>query len=96
MARSWRARASLEARSSSFDTTVIPLGTKVYIPDFAGLPRPDGKKHDGCFVAEDKGIKVVGKQIDVFTGDPSVTADWNGRVPSNKGVRVFLNDYRCR
>lgn len=78
------------------DTQVIPLGTKVFIPEFVGLPTPGGKKHDGCFVAEDRGIKVVGKQVDVFTGDPAVTADWNARVPSNQGVKVFIGDPRCR
>ncbi|MEO7328151.1 MAG: hypothetical protein ABI193_06215, partial [Minicystis sp.] len=56
----------------------------------------DGSRHDGCFVAEDRGLKVVGRQIDVFTGDPALTTQWNALVPSNRGVHVAMNDPRCR
>ncbi len=77
------------------DVSVIPLGTPLYVTEYAGLARPDGSLHSGCFVAEDRGIKVVGKQIDVFTGDPEVTTRWNALVPSNQGVHVRLNDARC-
>ena len=74
----------------------IPLGTPIFVPEYVGLPRPDGTKHDGCFVAEDRGLKVVGRQIDVFTGDPALTTQWNALVPSNRGVHVAMNDPRCR
>jgi 3D (Asp-Asp-Asp) domain-containing protein len=82
-------------RTVAVDSSIIPLGTPLYIAEYAGLARPDGSLHSGCFVAEDRGIKVVGRQIDVFTGDPEVTARWNARVPSNQGVHVSLNDSRC-
>jgi len=82
-------------RTVAVDSSVIPLGSSLYIPEFAGTPRPDGTPHDGCFVAEDRGILVVGRHIDVFTGDPTVTARWNALVPSNRGVSVVLNDPRC-
>ena len=82
-------------RTVAVDSDVIPLGTVLFIPELAGLPRPDGTRHDGCFVAEDRGVKVVGNQIDVFTGDPSVTARWNALYPSNRGVHVRLNEARC-
>lgn len=78
------------------DSTVIPLGTRIFVPELVGLPRPDGTKHDGCFLAEDRGLKVVGRQIDFFTGDPANTARWNAIVPSNRGVHVLTNDPRCR
>ena len=78
------------------DSTVIPLGTRVFVPEFVGLPRLDGSKHDGCFLAEDRGLKVVGRRIDFFTGDPANTARWNAIVPSNRGVHVLPNDPRCR
>jgi 3D (Asp-Asp-Asp) domain-containing protein len=77
------------------DTTVIPLGTPLYVPELVGLPRADGTPHDGCFVAEDRGLKVVGHHIDVFTGDPAMTRQWNELVPSNKGVHVRIGDPRC-
>jgi 3D (Asp-Asp-Asp) domain-containing protein len=82
-------------RSVAVDTSVIPLGTAIYVPELVGLPRVDGSPHDGCFVAEDRGLKVVGRHLDVFTGDPSMTAQWNARVPSNQGVHVRLGDPRC-
>lgn len=82
-------------RSVAVDTSVIPLGTAIYVPELVGLPRADGSPHDGCFVAEDRGLKVVGRHLDVFTGDPSMTARWNARVPSNQGVHVRIGDPRC-
>jgi 3D (Asp-Asp-Asp) domain-containing protein len=83
-------------RTVAVDVSVIPLGTPLFVPEYAGLPRPDGSLHGGCFVAEDRGVKVVGRQIDVFTGDPDVTARWNALVPSNRGVHVLINDAHCR
>jgi len=77
------------------DTSLIPLGTALFVPELAGLPRADGSRHDGCFVAEDRGLKVVGRHLDVFTGDPATTARWNALVPSNRGVHVRIGDARC-
>lgn len=82
-------------RTVAVDSEVIPLGTPVFIPELAGLPLPDGAPHDGCFLAEDRGIKVVGRQVDVFTGDPATTARWNALFPSNRGVHVVPGEPRC-
>jgi 3D (Asp-Asp-Asp) domain-containing protein len=82
-------------RSVAVDSSVVPLGTVLYIPELAGLPGPNGAPHDGCFVAEDRGMKVVGRQVDVFTGDPAHTQRWNAAYPSNRGVHVQANDPRC-
>jgi len=89
-------RAITPLRTVAVDTSVIPLGTAIYISEFAGVPRPNGTTHDGCFVAEDRGLKVTGRQVDVFTGDPAETARYNALVPSNQGVHVYMNDPRCR
>ena len=78
------------------DSSVIPLGTRIFVPELVGLPRLNGAKHDGCFLAEDRGLKVVGRRIDFFTGDPANTARWNALMPSNRGVHVVMNDARCR
>ena len=83
-------------RSVAVDSSVIPLGTVLFIPEFKGVILPEGGRHDGCFVAEDRGMKVVGRQIDVFTGDPAATIRLNALVPSNRGVRVYADDARCR
>ena len=61
------------------------------------MPRdPEGRAvHDGCFIAQDRGLKVKGQHIDVFTGHRSVTLLWNRRVPSNRGVTVVVDSPRC-
>ena len=88
-------KAITPLRTIAVDTTLIPLGTAVYIPEYEGLGRPDGTKHDGCFLAEDRGSRVVGKHIDVFTGEPATTKTWNQLVPSNQGVHVEIGAPRC-
>jgi 3D (Asp-Asp-Asp) domain-containing protein len=89
-------RAITPLRSVAVDTSVIALGAVVFIPELVGLPRIDGSPHDGCFLAEDRGIRVVGRQVDVFTGDPAMTARWNSLFPSNRGVHVRIDDAHCR
>lgn len=89
-------KAITPLRTIAVDTTVLALGTSVFVPEFVGAPMPDGKPHDGCFLAEDRGLKVVGRQIDVFTGDPELTVKWNSLIPSNQGVHVIPSDARCR
>ena len=46
-------------RTIAVDDSIIPMGSSVYIPEFDGMPKGSGK-HDGCFLAEDRGSKVVG------------------------------------
>ncbi|HET9956208.1 MAG TPA: 3D domain-containing protein [Polyangiaceae bacterium] len=80
------------------DPEVIPLGTPIYVPEYDGVPRDPSahSTHDGCFIAQDRGIRVKGKHIDVFTGDPAMTSIWNQQVPSNRGVAVYVDSPRCR
>ena len=75
-------------RSVAVDIKVIPLGTPLFIPEFVGLPldRTGRETHDGCFLAEDRGIKVIGQHVDVFTGAVAMTKLWDGLVPTNRGV----------
>jgi 3D (Asp-Asp-Asp) domain-containing protein len=82
-------------RSVAVDTDVIPLGTPIFIQEYVGLPMPGGGTHDGCFRADDRGSKVAGRHVDIFTGDPEMTAKWNQLVPSNQGVTVEVNSPRC-
>jgi len=79
------------------DSNVIPLGTPLFIPEYLGLPRdPDNQSsHDGCFIAQDRGIKIQGEHIDVFTGEEVVTRLWNQLVPSNQGVTVVVDSPFC-
>lgn len=83
-------------RSIAADTAVLPMGTILYIPELEGAPRaPDGEPADGCFVVEDRGLKVRGEHVDIFAGSPSQTAALNARVPSNKGVTIVVDSPRC-
>ena len=90
-------KAITPLRSVAVDSAVIPLGTAIYIAEFDGVPRtPGGAPHDGCFVAEDRGLKVVGEHVDVFTGNPKATTHLNSVVPSNRGVHVYTGTARCQ
>jgi 3D (Asp-Asp-Asp) domain-containing protein len=84
--------------SVAVDSDVIPLGTPLFIPEYVGIPRDPGRQslHDGCFLAEDRGLKVRGQHVDIFTGEESLTRFWNELVPSNGGVRVVLDSPYCQ
>jgi 3D (Asp-Asp-Asp) domain-containing protein len=77
------------------DAGVIPIGSTLFIPEAVGLPQLDGSAHDGCFVAADRGMGVVGQHVDIFAGPPEMRSVWNARLPSNRGVHVVVNDPRC-
>jgi 3D (Asp-Asp-Asp) domain-containing protein len=84
--------------SVAVDSNVIPLGTSLYIPEYDGIARdPAGSaNHDGCFLAEDRGLKVQGQHVDVFTGHGEITRLWNRLVPTGQGVTVVLESPRCK
>ncbi len=83
-------------RTIAADTAVLPMGTVVYIPELDGAPRGEtGDTLDGCFVVEDRGMKVKGEHVDIFTGQPAQTALLNERVPSNQGVTVVVDAPQC-
>jgi 3D (Asp-Asp-Asp) domain-containing protein len=56
-------------RSIAVDPSVIPLGSRVYIPAY----RADG--HRGWFVAQDTGGGIGGRHIDVFRPPPPSPTD---------------------
>lgn len=89
-------KAITPLRTVAVDPARIPLGSVLYIPAYHGLRGPDGDTHDGCFIAQDRGLKVQDKHVDIFTGDPETTAAWNVAVPSNQGVKVIVGVTRCR
>ncbi|MGB9742889.1 MAG: 3D domain-containing protein [candidate division WOR-3 bacterium] len=57
-----------ELKSIAVDPKVIPLGSKVFIPQFEGVSI-NGKQLNGLFYAHDIGSAVKGNHIDVFIGD---------------------------
>lgn len=78
-------------RSLAVDSSVIALGTALYIPAYVGLPLPGGGVHDGCFIADDRGKSIVGQQLDVFAGSEQTLREWNKRVPTGSGVDVYAD-----
>jgi 3D (Asp-Asp-Asp) domain-containing protein len=83
-------------RSVAVDTELIPLGTPIRIQEFIGVALPGGGKHDGCFRADDRGSRVTGRHVDIFTGDPDETKVYNQLVPSNEGVTVEVDPDSCK
>jgi 3D (Asp-Asp-Asp) domain-containing protein len=55
--------AALKANSIAVDNSLIPFGSNVRIP---GLPGANGTR---LFVANDVGVTVHGKHIDIYTGE---------------------------
>lgn len=90
-------RAVVPLLSVAVDSAVIPLGTSLFIPEYVGLPRDlaGTSSHDGCFIAQDRGVKVRGNHVDIFTGAEALTRLWNELVPSNRGVTVMVDSPFC-
>ncbi len=83
-------------RSVAADTQVLPMGTVLYIPELDGAARDSEEgASDGCFVVEDRGLKVQGEHVDIFTGHPARTAALNAEVPSNRGVTIVVDAPKC-
>jgi 3D (Asp-Asp-Asp) domain-containing protein len=66
-------RALSPFRSIAVDHDVVPIGTRLYIPELDGLRMPGkapwgGFVHDGCVIADDRGGAVRGNEIDFFAG----------------------------
>lgn len=56
-------------RSVAVDRDVIPIGTKLWIREIAGVDADQLFPHDGCVVADDVGGNITGQKIDWFVGD---------------------------
>jgi len=54
--------------SLAVDRNVLTIGATLFIPELAGIELPGyfSPQHDGCFVADDVGDNITGKQIDWF------------------------------
>jgi 3D (Asp-Asp-Asp) domain-containing protein len=58
----------LPFRSISVDKRVIPLFTKLFIPETKGMELPDGTIHDGVWYALDTGSAIKRDRVDLFVG----------------------------
>ncbi len=69
----------LAFRSAAVDKSVIPLGSKLFIPETRGLVLPDGTQHDGVWYAVDTGAGIKHGRIDLFVG--------SGKAPLATAIR---------
>jgi 3D (Asp-Asp-Asp) domain-containing protein len=70
-------------RSAAVDPSVIPLRTRLYLPETAGMRLPDGQVHDGEWYAVDTGSAIRGGRIDLFMGAGRASM----AVPRQHGVQ---------
>lgn len=82
-------------RTVAADPALLPLGTVVYLSVFDGVALPDGSTHDGCFRVLDRGSRVKGAHLDVFTGDKEGTARFREVVPKDGMADVVVAPARC-
>jgi 3D (Asp-Asp-Asp) domain-containing protein len=69
-------------QSIAVDPSVIPLGSRVYVPSY----RDDG--HGGWFVAQDTGGAIGGRHIDVFRPPPA-SPSTGGQYLSSQRILVI-------
>src|SRR5258706_2271954 len=69
----------LAFRSAAVDKSVIPLGSKLIIPETRGMVLPDGTQHDGVWYAVDTGAGIKHGRIDLFVG--------TGKAPLATAIR---------
>jgi 3D (Asp-Asp-Asp) domain-containing protein len=63
-------------RTIAVDTSIIPIGSVVYVPELRGRPfEHEGRVlvHDGYLFAGDRGGAIRGKHVDVFMTDTPET-----------------------
>jgi len=79
-----------ELKSIAVDPMVIPLGSKVYIPQMENV-NVQGRQLNGVFYAHDVGSAVKGNHIDVFIGvKGNMAAFALAGVKSSSSVDVYL------
>jgi 3D (Asp-Asp-Asp) domain-containing protein len=86
-------------RSVAVDTSVVPIGKLLYIPELDGLTMPGrapwgGYVHDGCVMADDVGGAIDGKQLDFFVGRRAYYNGFSRRHHLNS-VHVYDGTGRC-
>lgn len=70
------------------------FGTPLYIPQLGRILRKRGQKHKGCFMVHDRGGRIRGKRLDLFTGSRRIFRRFVGRsLP--RFVKVYVNHPQC-
>lgn len=81
-------------KTIAVDSSVIPYGKAVYIPDAKGVIYTNTEQknvtHDGYFFAADTGSKIIGNHIDVFTGTEENSSFNFIKSNSNKKFDAYI------
>lgn len=72
----------------------FPFGTSLYIPDLGHILRQNGQEHNGCFVVHDRGGRIRGQRLDLFTGSRQVFRRFF-RQSIPRYVRVYTHHPQC-
>lgn len=87
-------RSLVPFRSVAVDRNVIPIGTKLWIKELAGLDVDQLFPHDGCVVADDVGGNITGAKIDWFVGERALYTDID-HVLKLTSITVHDGGERC-
>lgn len=84
-------------RSLAVDRALIPIGTKLWIEELAGVDMPGlfPELHDGCVVADDTGGRIEGQRIDWFVGRQIDYGELDAALHLTK-VTLHDGGARCR
>lgn len=89
-------RALVPFHSLAVDRDVLAIGATLFIPDVEGIALPGyfSPHHDGCFVADDVGGNITGKQIDWFVARQPYYRELDTALHLTE-VRVYDGGARC-
>uniref|UniRef100_A0A7C3YV87 3D domain-containing protein n=1 Tax=candidate division WOR-3 bacterium TaxID=2052148 RepID=A0A7C3YV87_UNCW3 len=77
-------------KSLATDPTVIPLGTRVFLPSACKVKMGE-KFHSGIFYTHDIGSEIIGKKIDIFLGEKENIRYFSStNIKSGQKVDVYL------
>lgn len=82
-------------RSVAVDRLLIPIGETLYVPEFDGLPLPDGSVHDGCLRADDTGSAIRRRLIDFFVVELDNFMWVNQHMWFDRYFTPHIEDPRC-
>jgi 3D (Asp-Asp-Asp) domain-containing protein len=93
-------RALVPFRSIAVDTSVIAIGTPLYIAELDGVTMPGDAPwgqfvHDGCVVADDVGGGINGKHVDFFSALKQYYSTLDGQLGITS-VTVHEGGDRCK
>lgn len=89
------ARPLVPFRSVAVDRRLIPIGETLYVPEFDGLPLPDGTFHDGCLRADDTGGAIRRRLIDFFVVELENFLWVNHHMWLDRWFTPHVEDPRC-